>query len=157
MELVTNFVSGVVLTKHQQQTRMLLLKRADGGYWCQVAGSIEKSESAWQAFLRELYEETQVSPYELYSADYLQQFYNFHSDQIFVAAGFVAYCEPDTQVVLNHEHTDYRWCTLEEALELVPFPNQRKFYQHVWQYFVAQNPALELKLESSTVHFRDIY
>ncbi|KHT65454.1 hypothetical protein RJ45_01050 [Photobacterium gaetbulicola] len=155
MKLLTNFVSGVVLTKDQHENKMLLLKRTSGEYWCQVAGKIEKKELAWQSFLRELYEETQLSPYELYNADYLQTFYDLHTDKIIVAAGFVAFCESNHNVILNNEHTDYRWCTLEEALKLVPFPNQRKFYQHVWQYFVSQSPCSHLKLECSALHHRD--
>ncbi|MCQ1056914.1 NUDIX domain-containing protein [Photobacterium sp. ZSDE20] len=151
MQLKPNFVSGVVLTKVEHQFKMLLLKRADEGYWCHVAGKIEKSETAWQAFLRELKEETQLCATRLYNADYLQQFYYPRTDQIFIAIGFVVYCDPEIKVTLNNEHTDYRWCSLEEALQLAPHPNQRKFYQHVWQYFVTQSSTSQLCIKTNNV------
>ncbi len=43
---------------------------------------------------------------------------------------------PNQAVVLNHEHTVYQWCTLEEAKALTPFPNQHRVFEHVWAYFV---------------------
>ncbi|MGR5064701.1 NUDIX hydrolase [Photobacterium sp. DNB22_13_2] len=147
MKLKTNLVSGVVLTKEEHQFKMLLLKRVGEGYWCNVAGKIEDGELAWHAFLRELKEETQLSSTQLYNADYLQQFYFPQTDQIFITTGFVVYCDPDRKVILNHEHTDYRWCSLEEAMQLVPFPNQRKFYQHVWQHFIYQSPSSHLRIQ----------
>ncbi|ETJ95142.1 mutT/nudix family protein [Vibrio parahaemolyticus EKP-008] len=38
--------------------------------------------------------------------------------------------------MLNEEHTEYRWCSLEEAKQLTPFANQHHLYDHVWQYYV---------------------
>lgn len=149
MKLKANLVSGVVLTKEDHQFKMLLLKRVDEGYWCHVAGKIEQAELAWQALLRELKEETELPAAQLYNADFLQQFYYPPTDQIFIATGFVVYCEPGRKVTLNNEHTDYRWCSLEEALKLVPFPNQRKFYEHVWQYFISQSPSSHLRIQTN--------
>ncbi|EJE8673945.1 NUDIX domain-containing protein [Vibrio parahaemolyticus] len=37
---------------------------------------------------------------------------------------------------LKEEHTEYRWCSLEEAKQLTPFANQHHLYDHVWQYYV---------------------
>ncbi|TDR74972.1 dATP pyrophosphohydrolase [Photobacterium lutimaris] len=151
MKLNTSLVSGVVLTKQEQQFKMLLLKRTNEGYWCNVAGKIEQGEQAWQAFLRELKEETRLPVTQLYHADYLQQFYYPQADQIFIATGFVAFCDSEANVALNQEHTDHCWCSLEEAIRLVPYPNQRKFYQHVWQYFILETPSSLLRIPTDSL------
>ena len=146
MELKTNLVSGVVLSIHNGQVMMLMLKRIYDEYWCNVAGKIEPGEKAPQAFLRELSEETQLDASTLFNADYIQQFYYPKTNQIFMATGFVVFCPSEQEVILNHEHTDFRWCSLEEALTLAPFPNQHQFYRHVWKHFVKAEPSLHLKL-----------
>ncbi|MDV5167491.1 NUDIX hydrolase [Photobacterium rosenbergii] len=146
MELKTNLVSGVVLSIHNSQVMMLMLKRNYDEYWCNVAGKIEPGEKAPQAFLRELSEETQLYASELYNADYIQQFYYPKTDQIIMAIGFVVFCTSELEVMLNHEHTEYRWCSLEEAITLAPFPNQQQFYRHVWKHFVNAVPSPQLKI-----------
>lgn len=144
----TNLVSGAVISVQNNKVMMLMLKRFYDNYWCNVAGKIEPGEKATSAFLRELSEETQLIATELYNADYLQQFYYPKTDQIFVATGFVAFCDGTQDIRLNHEHTDYRWCTLEDALALAPFPNQHKFYKHVWRNFIDTQPSSLLKINS---------
>ena len=51
-------VSVVVIRETDGCCEVLLLKRTGSlaGTWCQVAGSIEDNETAWQAALRELNE-----------------------------------------------------------------------------------------------------
>ncbi len=69
-------VSLVVLRKTDARHEVLLLERTQTlvGEWCQVSGSIEEGETAWQAALRELNEETGLKPGALYSADTCEQF-----------------------------------------------------------------------------------
>ena len=146
MKINTGVVSGVVLAPFDGVVKILLLKRSVENYWCHVAGKIEGDELAWQAMLRELYEETKLDTSMLYNADYQQQFYCSSSEQLIIATGFVIYCPVGSTVMLNHEHTEYRWCSLDEAMELVPFPNQRNFYAHVWQNFVDASPSQQLRI-----------
>lgn len=146
MELKTNLVSSIVFCKRNGEVMMLMLKRIGDNYWCNVAGKIELGESATAAVIREIAEETQLKVDELYNADYLQQFYHAQTDQIFMAIGFVAFCAGEQPVIINHEHTEYRWCSLEEALILAPFPNQHQFYKHVWKHFIDTPPSSWLRV-----------
>ncbi len=139
----TSIVSGVALSEIDGQMKMLLMKRVKGGFWCHVAGSMEEGESGWQSIIREFQEETEINVTRLYNAQFLEQFYASYSNVIELIPVFVALCEPDQAVTLNHEHTEYKWCTLEEALELSPFPNQHAVLKHVWEYFV-EKPINEL-------------
>tara|TARA_B100001059_G_C17736717_1_gene529262 strand:+ start:309 stop:761 length:453 start_codon:yes stop_codon:yes gene_type:complete len=134
--LNTSIVAGVALSEIDGQTKMLLMKRVKGGYWCHVAGSIESGETGWQAIVREFEEETKIEAKEVYNAQFLEQFYEANVNVIQLIPIFAVLCPPDQAVELNHEHTEYRWCSLEEAKALAPFPNQHAVYDHIWAYFV---------------------
>ncbi|MDK9736952.1 NUDIX domain-containing protein [Vibrio sp. D404a] len=146
--LNTSIVSGVALSEIEGQMKMLIMKRVKGGFWCHVAGSIENNETGWQAIVREFKEETEIDVQALYNAQFLEQFYEHYSNVIELIPVFAVVCPPDQEVILNDEHTEYRWCTLEEAKQLAPFPNQHAVYDHVWQYFVDKepNPLYRVKL-----------
>lgn len=81
------FSSLVAVRKTDERHEVLLLKRTQMlvGEWCQVAGSIEEGETAWQAAIRELAEETSLKPNTLYSADTCEQFYVADHDAITIA------------------------------------------------------------------------
>lgn len=134
--LNTSIVSGVALSKIDGEEKMLLMKRVKGGFWCHVAGSIEEDETGIDAIVREFKEETQIEVSNLFNAQFLEQFYEASVNVIQLIPVFVVMCPPEQEVVLNEEHTEYKWCSLEEALELAPFPNQHAVFKHVWSYFV---------------------
>ena len=134
--LNSSVVSGVALSKIDGEEKILLMKRVKGGFWCHVAGSIEEEETGIDAIVREFKEETQIEVSNLFNAQFLEQFYEASVNVIQLIPVFVVMCPPEQEVVLNEEHTEYKWCSLEEALELAPFPNQHAVFKHVWSYFV---------------------
>jgi dATP pyrophosphohydrolase len=140
-------VSAVVLRKKGKEHQVLLLKRATTfkGQWCQVAGGIEQGETAWQAALREIREETDLVPERLYSADVLEQFYEIDGDAVWMAPVFVAFVDASAGVTLNHEHSEFRWVSFHEARSMLPFPGQKRILESVLERFV-NTPPLELLL-----------
>jgi dATP pyrophosphohydrolase len=139
-------VAGVALSEIDGQTKMLLMNRVKGGFWCHVAGTVEAGETGWQTIVREFGEETGIAVSELYNGQYLEQFYEAASNTVMVVPVFVVYCPPNQRVRLNDEHTEYRWCTLAEAKTLVSFPGQKALYDHVWHCFVASRPSALMKV-----------
>ncbi|MEM8773692.1 MAG: NUDIX domain-containing protein [Pseudomonadota bacterium] len=144
-------VSLVALRETADGVQVLLLRRTQSlaGEWCQVAGSIEKGETAWWAALRELKEETRLTPTKFYSADICEQFYEAHRNAITIAPVFVAYVEQG-EVVLNEEHSEFRWVSFELAREMVPFPGQRRILSHIEAYFVLSEPSKWLEIDFSS-------
>jgi len=132
----TSIVSGIALSEIDGEMKLLLMKRVKGGFWCHVAGSMEQGETGIDTIVREFQEETQIAVSSLYNAQFLEQFYEPNVNVIELIPVFVVMCPPDQEVVLNEEHAEYKWCTLEEALELAPFPSQHAVFKHVWSYFV---------------------
>ena len=75
--IVCEAVAVVILRWRQDQAQVLLIRRVHQphGVWCQVAGGIEAGETAWQAALREVKEETSLILSERWMADFCEQFY----------------------------------------------------------------------------------
>lgn len=131
--------SAVVLEDSAGSPRMLLLKRAKSylfDEWCHVSGGIESGETAWQAALREIREETGLRITRLYSADYTEQFYEASKNQVTIVPAFVAYAAAGQAVRLNAEHSEYRWVSFHEARNLVTFGGQRRLYDEIEREFV---------------------
>jgi len=135
-------VSVVVLRAVGDRHEVLLLKRNNSpvGEWCQIVGSLEDGETAWQGGLRELAEETGLVPDRFYSADDCEQFYRPESDDILIIPVFVGFVSGQREVALNDEHSDYAWLTFKEARRRVPFSGQRRVLKSVQREFVRRKP-----------------
>jgi dATP pyrophosphohydrolase len=143
--------SLVAIRKTEGRHEVLLLKRTQTlvGEWCQVAGSIEEGETAWQAAIRELDEETGLKPNALYSADTCEQFYEADRDAITIAPVFVAFINPAEKVSLNHEHSEYRWVSFDEAIDMVAFGGQRRVLNWIEDEFVKRSPSKHLLIKGT--------
>jgi len=141
--------SLVAIRKTEAQFEVLLLKRTQTlvGEWCQIAGSIEEGETAWQTALRELDEETGLKPTKFYSADTCEQFYEADRDAITIAPVFVAFIDHTAKVSLNHEHSEYRWVSFAEAIEMVAFGGQRRVLHWIEDEFVTRIPSNHLLIK----------
>ena len=142
-------IAVVAIRKTTRDHEVLLLRRtgSNAGEWCQIAGSIEPGETAWQAALREMMEETELVPSRLYSADLCEQFYEVGRDSIWFAPIFVAYVEPDATVRLNEEHSEYCWTSIGRAIDLLPFPGQKATFMHIRRWFVEREPTRLLEID----------
>ncbi|HKO94242.1 MAG TPA: NUDIX domain-containing protein [Polyangiaceae bacterium] len=108
----------------------LLLRRAShkiyAGSWRMVGGKLEAQEAAWQACLREVAEETQLPVERLLAVPYVNRFYEWQQDRINDIPVFVAVTRRGQDPVLDEEHSDFAWLSLEAALERLPWPGQRE-------------------------------
>lgn len=140
-------VSAVLLSKQNGQFKILLMKRVKGNFWSHISGHIEQNETAAQTAIREIREETGIYISELYSADYLEQFYEPNMNVIEMVPVFMAYCLSEQPVILNDEHSEYGWFSLDEACLKAEFSGQRQLYAHIWENFVRHQPSSHLKIK----------
>ncbi len=146
-------VAAIILKKFDNTFKVLLMQRAKSlrGTWCYVAGSIEAGEKAWEAALREIKEETNLVPSKLYSGSICEQFYEIRKDSIWIAPVFIAYISDDQEVGLNEENIDYKWVTIEEALQMLSFPGQNRILNYVDREFIKKKPTDWLLIETKEI------
>lgn len=127
---------------------VLLMKRRNPpvGAWCQVAGKIKSGETAVQAALRALAEETGFAPESFWLTDFCEQFFEPDTDEVVIAPVFLARVAADAQPQLNAEHSEARWVLLPEAQEMVSFIGQRQMLRHVEEEFVNRTPTEHLRI-----------
>ena len=152
LRLRCGMVSIVVLRGAGAATCMLLAQRRSqymDGAWTYIAGHIEAGEAAWQTARRELVEETGLVPEALYATSFCEQFYDAGNDCIQIVPAFVALVSGDVQVQLNAEHTAFRWLSLDEAMEQLPFGSQRDLLAQVRREFIERTAAAILRMPAA--------
>jgi dATP pyrophosphohydrolase len=91
-----------------------------------IGGKLKTDETAWQACLREVAEETQLAVERLLAVPYINRFYEWQQDRINDIPVFVAVTRGGQDPVLDEEHSDFAWLPLEAALGRLPWPGQRE-------------------------------
>ena len=98
--------------------------------WQGVAGKIEEGETSSEAAIRELKEETGLSPLNMFVADHVSKFYEVHGDRINLVPVFGI--EVDSEIInLSEEHISYKWVDINEALNTLVWNGQKKGIQTV--------------------------
>ncbi len=124
---------------------LLQLRRAPGealaGAWSVVRGGIEAGETAWQAALRELREETGLRPLEFYQLDTIDLFYLVAGDSLWHVPGFCAVVGRGAVVTLNEEHDDYRWIDRSAAQRDFLWPGERRQVEELAREILDDGPA----------------
>ncbi len=145
----SNCISAYILRFHKDRCHILLLLR-NGVYlknvWQPVTGKVENGETAWQAALREIKEETGIIPDRLYSADFVESFYEQSQNSIHLAPVFVGVVDDDRQVILSGEHKEYHWAAPDEACQMVAFDQQMNAIRHIEKYFIINEPKEFFKI-----------
>ena len=131
-DILVKVVDAYVYRKAEDGLLFLILKRAETKMyehlWQGVAGQIEAGETAPLAAIRELDEETGLKPRHMFIADHISRFYEAHDDRINLVPVFGIEVDSD-DVTLSEEHCDYKWVTLDEALEHLVWRGQKKGIQ----------------------------
>ena len=110
--------------------RFLLMRRAPGkqyaGSWRMVAGKLEEGETAWQACVREVVEETQLKVTRLLVVPYVNRFYEWEEDRINDIPVFLAIVDNDSNPKLDDEHEYFTWLAAGQAISSLRWAGQRE-------------------------------
>ena len=124
---------------------LLQLRRAPGeplaGAWAIVRGGIEEGETAWEAALRELREETGLRPLEFYQLDTIDLFYLAAGDGLWHVPGFCALVSREAEVVLNEEHDAFRWTPRARIDADFLWPGERSQLAELCREILDEGPA----------------
>lgn len=135
-QVVSDIVDVYVFRKSRKRVQFLVLRRRDnvvlGSIWQSIHGKIEPGESAVDTAVREVTDHTGLEPHRIYSADYINQFYDHKSDTVVLAPSFAVLVGPGDEPTLSPEYGDYAWCDLEETVARLPWSGQRWAARHIF-------------------------
>jgi len=112
--------------------------------WQFVTGSIEGVETAHQAAVREMSEETGLKPLALWVVPHVNIFYDPTHDSLNLTPVFAAQVNPGSLPKLSAEHIEYLWCDLGRAERLIVWPGQREALHVVHELIVKGSQAAGL-------------
>jgi hypothetical protein len=155
MKLATNVFDAWVFRKTDSGVEYLLLytsqQKADGyfnggRFWQIPSNAIQDSENVTSAVTR-LLGGFGLAPLSIWAAEHTYAIYNRRFECMQLIGVYAA--EVGTgEVRLNaEEHSEYRWCSFEQALALVHYRGLRDGLRSTLEYITGvQSPARELKL-----------
>lgn len=120
----------------------MLFKRSESvvysGQWRMIGGKVEENETYWQAALREFGEETGVLPNKFWNVPTLNSFYLPKNDEVVHAVPFAAEIDAKSSFSLNHEHSEFAFLTLDEALSKLNWPEQKRILRLIQQIVLSK-------------------
>ena len=135
IEIESPGINVAVVKKEADGWKFLMLKRADKetypGFWGFLTGGREKDETVPQIAVREMKEETGLTPQKLWATEYVFQFYEPTVDKIWILPVIVAVVPADLKVVLSEENSEYRWLAAEDAQKIVFWKNLQKALEDI--------------------------
>lgn len=124
---------------------LLQMRRAEGkflgGAWGTIHGTIEGSEKAWEAALRELREEAGLTPVAFYQLDTINHFYLAADDTVWHVPAFCAIVAREAEVVLNEEHDAVRWLSRDRFDLDFLWPGERQQVAELVREIFDNGPA----------------
>jgi bis(5'-nucleosidyl)-tetraphosphatase len=135
LKIRREFSAGFVLFRATPHgPRFLLLDY--GKHWDYPKGHLEEGESAWQAAVRELREETGIRQVDRVGRFQRNMHYAFRSPKKGQVSKTVTYFLGRTRedaIRISDEHEGYAWLGYEEAVERLTYQNARDMLIAAWK------------------------
>ena len=116
--------------------------------WQVVTGRIEQGETATQAAMRELTEETGLHHEHFWVLPFVSSLYSPRRDSIVHVPVFGVTVDNSLPVLLSDEHCEHQWITANQANDILTIPAQ----QHAMRLF---DDMLRNKWDDA--RFNDVY
>ena len=123
--------AGILVFRIENSTRHFLLLHYRSGHWDFPKGHLEKGETAAQAALRELREETGIRDVALLHGFQEKMSYAFtqRKRHIFKEVTFFVGETKTSRVRLSHEHRGFVWLPFEAAVKKATFATAKDMLQ----------------------------
>ncbi len=123
-------IEGIVFRKKDNQTEYLLLKRTSsrGGFWQPITGGLKEGETLIESLKREIKEETGLK--EIISIIEKVHYFEFTDPHLIKEYVFGVEVSPTKKIIIDAgEHSAFRWCTFEEATQLMKWKENKKAFE----------------------------
>jgi dATP pyrophosphohydrolase len=145
--IVADIVDAYIFRKVNARPQFLLFRRRAelplGNTWQGIHGKILGEETALHAAVRSIKERAGLTPVEAFSADYINQFYDYESDAIILAPVFAFTVEPRARIQLHEDFCDFAWCDREEPTARLLWVGQRQAIRHIDEIIAHGDPEAD--------------
>ena len=146
-DIVVRVIDCHVVYLKDYSPKFLMLKRSANklyaGTWQCITGKIENNEKPIKTAIRELKEETGLKAINQWAIDIVNNFYEPNYDRMNLIPVFGVEVE-SLSINLSDEHCDYKWCSINEALELFTWNQQKKGLQEFYNMLLTSKKKLSL-------------
>jgi dATP pyrophosphohydrolase len=146
MNVTSSLIEAHIFRLVGKELEFLLLKRSEKeiypGLWQMVTGSIDDNEKAHQTAIREIKEETGLTPVKFWVVPNVNSFYSPKQNSICMVPVFAALVADDSNVNISDEHSEYKWMSKDDAIKLLAWPGQRNSVETINEYFQNQQNLL---------------
>lgn len=147
MKLTSFLVEAHIFRQNKDDLEFLLLKRSSDekypGIWQMVTGSVNENEKAFQTALREIKEETGLTPEKFWVVPNVNSFYDPKNDLICQVPVFAAEVNSNANVTISEEHSEFKWASLDEAKKILAWKGQRVSVDTIHEYFTKEKSYLK--------------
>lgn len=152
--IITNMIQVHVASKRNDNEDycFLLLKRAESNIvypsiWQVVTGTIEKNETPIQTAIREVKEETGLSPLKIWTIPYVSFFYDYQKNKINAVPVFGILTNYYKNIIISNEHQSFKWASFDEAVHTLPLPQHVEALRIFKQYILEKqdNSLFQIK------------
>ncbi|MBA2688696.1 MAG: Flp pilus assembly complex ATPase component TadA [Gemmatimonadaceae bacterium] len=134
-KILPGVVDVYVIRLTDGEPRVLVLQRAHNtrcpGAWETVHGNLNPAERPEDGAVRELREETGLSPDRLYNVT-VQPFYLHTIGTVQLAIVFAAFVS-EFNVILGEEHQQFEWLSVPDAMQRFAWPREREALSQILQ------------------------
>jgi dATP pyrophosphohydrolase len=120
----------LIVVRRGEELLVVHRSPAEGAFWHTVSGTVEPGEEPRATALRELEEETALvfdgELVEIGGFEYIREPWEAQPGLRVPVTAYLVDVAPGWEPVLNEEHDEYRWCTRDEAVALLYWPEPRE-------------------------------
>ena len=126
--MLTQKSAGVVIFRKEQDNIDYLVLHYEVGHWDFVKGKIEYGENEKQTIIREAEEETKIKDLEFINGfnKSIEYYFKWEGKTVFKTVNFLLAETKTKNIILSHEHVDYRWLNYEQALQQLTYDNAKQ-------------------------------
>jgi bis(5'-nucleosidyl)-tetraphosphatase len=127
----------IIFRKLANQIEYLLLQTSYGEHhFTPPKGHLDEGETYLDAALRETEEEAGLKPtdYKIIESFKVELKYLVNGKPKNVVYWLAKLNDPETQVKLSHEHQDYKWLKLDDAIAYAKYEDMQKVFKQVDEF-----------------------